>query len=194
MSDEILEKKDKFRLIISKIKDNSKLFFSAIFVIVLAFFVLVFIEKKEENKNILISVEFNKAKVLIQNKEKKESLVILEKIINEKHKFYSPLSLYLIIDSELQKDHESIVKLFDKVISIKKIDKEDIDLIKIKKALFVSNYYNEQEMLRVLNPIINSDSIWRSNAIKILIDYFLNKGDYLNANQYKKLLDNKNSK
>ena len=94
----------------------------------------------------------------------------------------------------MQKDHESIVKLFDKVISIKKIDKEDIDLIKIKKALFVSNYYNEQEMLRVLNPIINSDSIWRSNAIKILIDYFLNKGDYLNANQYKKLLDNKDSK
>ena len=80
--------------------------------------------------------------------------------------------MYLIVDFELEKNHELIAKLFDKVISIKKIDKENINLIKIKKALFLSNYYGEQEVLKILNPIINSDSIWRSNAIQILIDYY----------------------
>ena len=52
----------------------------------------------------------------------------------------------------------------------------------------MSNYNKEQEVLEVLNPIINSDSIWRPNAIDILIGYFLNKGDFLKAEQYKKLL------
>ena len=80
------------------------------------------------------------------------------------------MSLFLIIDNGLQKNHESVVELFDKVISIKKIEKENVNLIKIKKALFLSNHYGEEEILKVLNPIINSDSIWRSSAIKILIE------------------------
>ena len=194
MSDETLEKKDKLKLIISKIKENSKLFFSIILIILITLIVMIFFESKQKKQNALISEEFNKAKILIKNDKKNESFIILEEIVNRKHKFYSPLSLYLIVDFELEKNHEIIAKLFDKVISIKKIDKENINLIKIKKALFLSNYYGEQEVLKILNPIINSDSIWRSNAIQILIDYFSIKGDSLKADQYTKLLNKKDSK
>ena len=194
MSDETLEKKDKLKLIISKIKENSKLFFSIILIILITLIVMIFFESKQKKQNVLISEEFNKAKILIKNDKKNESFIILEEIVNKKHKFYSPLSLYLIVDFELEKNHELIAKLFDKVISIKKIDKENINLIKIKKALFLSNYYGEQEVLKILNPIINSDSIWRSNAIQILIDYFSTKGDSLKADQYTKLLNKKDSK
>ena len=194
MSDETLEKKDKLGLIVSKVKENSRLLLSIALIIVLVFIATVFLDKKREEKNILISQKFNKAKILIKNEKKEESFIILKEIIEKKHKFYSPLSLYLIIDFELEKNHESIKQLFDKVISVRGIDKENINLIKIKKALFLSNYYGEQEILKVLNPIINSDSIWRSNAIKILIDYFSIKGDSLKADQYIKLLNKKDSK
>ena len=88
----------------------------------------------------------------------------------------------------MESDHKKIIKLFDEVISIKKIKKNDRDLIKIKKAIFMSNYYAEQDLLKELNPIINSNSIWRSKAIQILINYFSIKGDQLKANQYKKIL------
>lgn len=189
MSDETLEKKDKFKLILSKIKENSRLFLSLVLIIIVVFAIMLFIEKKKEDQNILISQEFNKAKILIKNERKKESLIILERLVNKKQHFYSPLSLFLIIDNGLQKNHESVVELFDKVISIKKIEKENVNLIKIKKALFLSNHYGEEEILKVLNPIINSDSIWRSSAIKILIEYFSNKGASLKADQYKKLLN-----
>ena len=193
MSDETLEKKDKFKLILSKIKENSKLILSIMLIIIFTFVVIFFIDKRRENKNILISEDFNRAKILIKNEKKEESLVILKEIINKKHKFYSPLSLYLIIDFELEKNYELVAELFNKVISIKKIDKDNLNLIKIKKALFLSNYYDEQEMLKILNPIINSDSIWRSNAIQVLVDYFLNKGDSLKSDQYKKLLKNQSA-
>ena len=70
----------------------------------------------------------------IKDKEPKYGLVVTG-IVNKKHKFYSPLSLYLILDFELEKDKGSIIKLFDKVIAIKKIDKENINLIKINNTL-----------------------------------------------------------
>ena len=194
MSDETLEKKDKLKLFISKIKENSKLLASAFLIILIIFIVLAFLENRKTKEDIFISKEFNNAKILIKNKKKQESFIILERIIDKKHKFYSPLSLYLILDFELEKDQESILKLFDKVISIKKLDKESINLIKIKKALFLSNHYGEQEILKELNPIINSDSVWRSNAISILIDYFSSKGSFSKADQYKKLINNKDSK
>ena len=194
MSDETLEKKDKLKLFISKIKENSKLLASAFLIILIVFIVLTFLENRKTKEDIFTSKEFNNAKILIKNKKKQESFIILEKIIDKKHKFYSPMSLYLILDSELEKDQESILKLFDKVISIKKLDKESINLIKIKKALFLSNHYGEQEILKELNPIINSNSVWRSNAINILIDYFSSKGSFSKADQYKKLINNKDSK
>ena len=46
MSDEILEKKDKFKLILSKIKENSKLLFFLALIIIAIFAIMLFIEKK----------------------------------------------------------------------------------------------------------------------------------------------------
>ena len=178
MSNEILEEKDKVKLILSKIKDNSKKLLSILLIIIFVLIAVFVLGKREESKNILASQEFNKAKILIQNGKKNEGFILLKQIIVEKkHKFYSPLSLYLIIDSKLEKNNEEIIELFDKVISIKKIDKENINLIKIKKAIFMSNYSNEQEILELLNPIVNSDSFWRPNAINFLGDYFFSIGD-----------------
>ena len=188
MSKENLDTNDKIQLIINKLKKNLKLIITLFFIAVLAFSLLTFIKIKEENKNILISEKYNQAKVFINNKKNNEGLVILEEVINTKHPFYSPLSLYLILDSNLTNDADKITELFDKVISNNNIDKENINLIKLKKALYLSNDQNEQALLELLNPIINSGSHWRVIAITFLKDYFLSKDNYLKAEEYNKLL------
>ena len=179
---------------VNTLKWASTFFILTGIIILITFATIVFFEKRAAKEEISISKEFNKAKILIQKERKQESYVLLEGIVNKKHKFYSPLSLYLILDFELEKDKGSIIKLFDKVIAIKKIDKENINLIKIKKALYLSDHSGEQEMLEILNPIINSDSVWRSKSISILIDYFSSKGSLSKADQYRKLLNKKDSK
>lgn len=194
MSDETLEKKDKFKILVSRIKENSRKIILGFLIIIVIFFILAILENKKKRKDVLISEEFNSAKILIKNEKRQEGLIILERIVDKKNKVYSPLSLYLIIDFQLEKDKEKIIKMFDKIISIKKIDEENIKLIKIKKALFLSENYSEQEMLDILNPIINSDSVWRSYAINLLIDYFTNKGSFTKAEQYKNLINKKDNK
>ena len=188
MSKENLDTNDKIQLIINKLKKHLKLIIIFCFIVILAFSLLTFIKIKEENKNILISEKYNQAKVFINNNKNNEGLVILEEVINTKHPFYSPLSLYLILDSNLTNDADKITELFDKVISNNNIDKENINLIKLKKALYLSNDQNEQALLELLNPIINSGSHWRVIAITFLKDYFLSKDNYLKAEEYNKLL------
>ena len=124
MSKENLDTNDKIQLIINKLKKNLKLIITLFFIVVLAFSLLTFIKIKKENENILISEKYNKAKVFINNKKNNEGLILLEEVITTKHPFYSPLSLYLILDSNLTGESEKITELFDKVISNNNIDKE----------------------------------------------------------------------
>jgi hypothetical protein len=46
-------------------------------------------------------------------------------------------------------------------------------------------------MIKTLNPIINSDSVWRNIAIELISDYFLSKNQNSKANEYIQLLNNK---
>ena len=63
-----------------------------------------------------------------------------------------------------------------KIIKIKGLEKENKNLIKIKKALFlIEKNANEQKILNELNPIINSNSIWKKESIEIIGDYFFIK-------------------
>ena len=104
-----------------------------------------------------------------------------------KNRFYSPMALYLIIENKLVKDPSKISELFDEVLDISEIDNEDLNLIKIKKVVFLFNSISENEILELLQPISNSKSVWRSNAIKLLIDYYTFKGESLKAKEFKNL-------
>tara|TARA_B100000579_G_scaffold414816_1_gene408811 strand:- start:83 stop:670 length:588 start_codon:yes stop_codon:yes gene_type:complete len=189
MSDEILEDNDKFKSFLSKVSQYKRAIVIVIILLITAISLFLFFNLRNENKNILASEQFNLAKILIQNDNKDEAKRMLVEIVKDSNKFYSPLSLNLIIDQELENDPKKIYELFDEVISIKKIDKENINLIKIKKALFLTQHRDEeQEIIKILNPIINSESIWRGTAIKILGDYFLYKGENLKSEEYYKLL------
>jgi len=190
MSSEKIEK-SLFDTVILKIKQNLKLVFSILVILILIFASIFFLQDQAKKKNIFISDQFNKAKILINKKQNEEAKNILVEIIQKENKFYSPLSLYFIIENNLEEDPKKTLELFNKVISNKKIDEENKNLILIKKGLFFSRQNDEQNMLITLNPIVNSDSVWRPQAIKILGDYFYNKGEKQKSDEYYNLLKTK---
>lgn len=192
MSNVSAEKKDFTKFFISFFKKNLKIIIVIFTIILIGFAAFIWLDIRNNNKNILISNQYNEAVILIKRDQKKKATNILKKIINSKNNFYSPLSLYLILENQLEEDPKKILELFDKILSINKIDKANKDLIKIKKALYLTIHGNEQKILSELNPVINSDSIWREEAILLLIDYFNSKGEKDKSNEYDELLTSKN--
>ena len=142
---------------------------------------------KNNSKNIAISVIFIIAIVISffaydeynQNDIKNEMI----KIINEKVDTYSTLALYHLIDNNLIDDQNTISDLFDKVISINK-DDELRNLIVFKKALYFSDKYTESKMLEILNPLLNSESIWKQHAFLLMGDYYFHKKQYTKSKEF----------
>tara|TARA_B100001029_G_scaffold131741_1_gene110621 strand:+ start:4548 stop:5177 length:630 start_codon:yes stop_codon:yes gene_type:complete len=166
------------------LKSKLKLFISlsVIFIFVGAFFLWLDYDKKNQRtKN---SEYFIEAKILLTENNRSKSLEILENIIKTKDKTYSSLALFLILDQNLQKDKGKILKYFNEVLSVTDLDSEDLNLLRLKKAIFVSNTSNEQDMLDLLNPIINSESVWKNQSLKFIGDYYFSLKQFKKAEQY----------
>jgi len=173
------------------IKKNLKNLIVLLIILILTLFSYLFFKDIQKKNEIKISEQYTQASIQFKEKKIDETKQLLENIINKKHKFYSPLALYFIIDNNLETDPLKIVNFFDKILLISSIDKENLNLIKIKKAIFLFNKGDEELIIKTLNPVINSDSVWRTMAIKLISDYFLSKDEKTKANEYIQLLNNK---
>tara|TARA_B100000674_G_C37483303_1_gene752480 strand:- start:211 stop:663 length:453 start_codon:yes stop_codon:yes gene_type:complete len=98
-------------------------------------------------------------------------------LINSKDPTYSPLALYFIIDNSLITDQNKVNNLFDIVIDKVSLDKEIKNLIIYKKALYNADQINENKLLKILGPIINSDSVWKSHSLYLIAEYFFAKNE-----------------
>ena len=123
---------------------------------------------------------------LMNLKNTEQTKKILVDIIEKKNSTYSPLALYFIIDNDLESKKNEINKYFDKVISISSLEKEIKNLNIYKKAVFNSDFVSEIELVEILRPITNSDSIWKSHSLLLLSEYFYFKKNYAES---KKLLN-----
>lgn len=184
MNTENLEKK-KF---IDLLRSNTKLLSAILIILILTGSFFLWLDYNNKNQRVKISEEFITAKVFLNNKNLTSSLGILKKIINKKDKIYSPLSLFLIIDNDLESDKTLVLKYFDTVLSIGGQEKEDLNLLKLKKAYFISENSKEKDLLDLLNPIINSKSVWRIQSIKFLGDYYFSLKEFKKAGQYYSIL------
>ena len=147
----------------------------SIFIFLLIFF-FIFLEFKEKSK-IKLAERYNqitKEYLVNKNDSIKDQLI---GIIYENDSTYSPLALYFLIDNNILIQNEKLNELFDQVINKNSFDKEIKDLIIYKKALFNSEFSSENEILNILNPIIKSESIWRSHALYLLAEYFYFKNE-----------------
>jgi hypothetical protein len=97
---------------------------------------------------------------------------------------YSPLALYHLLDNNLLENKDEINILFNELIEKTNLDNEIKNLIIYKKALFNSDFVSENELLKILNPVINSESIWKSHALYLLAEFFYSKDEKQKAKEF----------
>ena len=124
------------------------------------------------NKKKDISDSYNSIIIDYSEKTKEKTASSLIEIINKKDPTYSPLSLYFIIDNNLISDQSKINSLFDILINDTSLDSEINNLIIYKKALFNADNAQEGDLLNMLNPLINSKSVWKSHSLYLMAEYF----------------------
>ena len=138
----------------------------------------------KENKRLKISDKYNLivSEYSISNKEQTKNSLI--ELVNTKDSTYSPLSLYFIIDNKLVNDITIINDLFDVIILDTPLEKEIRNLVIYKKALINADDIQENELLEILKPIINSKSVWKSHALFLLAEYFYSKGEEQKSKEF----------
>lgn len=193
MTDKKLKSNFKDRTL-SFVKKNLKTILILLISLVVFLLIFLFYKNLQEKNNIKIAEKYNYASILIIQKEKEEGKLLLESIINDNHNFYSPLALYLLMEKYPKIDSLKIINFFNKILKNNSINKENLNLIKLKKAIYLINFDREELIIQTLNPIINSDSVWRNLSINIIIEYFLAKDQIVKADEYIKLLSKNNNK
>ena len=171
----IINKKTRNEKIINFFTNNAKkliIVISAIVLIIFGYFIYEDLKKKNKiklaNRYNLVTIKF-----ISEDKNKFENKLI--DIVNEKDRIYSPLALYFLIDNNIVNENKKINELFDVVINETSLEKEIKNLVIYKKALFNSDFESENNLIQILNPLINSDSAWKSHALYLMAEYFYYK-------------------
>ncbi|MDA9652430.1 hypothetical protein N9T14_00200 [bacterium] len=156
------------------VKNKSKLILIIITITIILIGAYSF-DKYKDNKKKDISNKFNSITLTYSEITKENTIKKLVEIINQQDPTYSPLSLYFIIDNKLISNQKKINNFFDILIKKTSLDKEIKNLIIYKKALFNADKATEGDLLSILNPLINSQSVWRSHALYLMAEYFYSK-------------------
>ena len=165
-------------------QENKILIYSIIFFILIIIGSTFFYLERKEKNNIALADSYIEAKIYLENGDKNKAKEILTNIIYKSNSTYSAMSLFLILNKNLIDDKKELYNLFDYILKNKKFDDEIKNLILFKKALFQSNFSTELELLKIVKPILNSDSLWRPYALLLLGDYFASKKEYKKAKEF----------
>ena len=164
--------------------NNKKILISSVIFFILIVIGVYSYDKYSTDKKRQISDNFNAAIIDYSESSKDITLNKLLEIFDQKDPTYSPLSLYFIIDKNLLSDQKEVNKLFDVLIDKISLDEEIKNLVIYKKALFNADQANEADLLNMLNPLINSKSVWKSHAMYLIAEYFYSKNQNQKAKEF----------
>ena len=162
-------------------KKNIIIGFSIIIVVIVGY---LYAQGIKESNKIKLANQFNLATINFETEDNKTTIDQLIKLINKNDPTYSPLALYFLIDNNLLDNIEVINNLFDELINETSLNNEIKNLIIYKKALYNSDFVLENDLIQILNPIINSESIWKSHSLYLLAEYFYSKGQMQKAKEF----------
>ena len=164
--------------------DNKKIIISTILLILILLSSYFLLKDYKYKKKIEVSELYNS--ILIQHSEINKTKTVdgLTNLIYEEDSTYSPLALYFIIDNLLIEDQVKVNELFDVVIDNGSLDKEIKNLIQFKKALYNSDNIDENQLLNMLKPLINSESIWKSHALYLMAEFFYSKNEKQKSKEF----------
>ena len=152
--------------------NNKNKIISGIIILIIIIVGVFSYDKYLINKKKDISDSYNSIIIDYSEKTKEKTANSLIEIIKKKDPTYSPLSLYFIIDNNLVSDQSRINSLFDILINDTSLDSEINNLIIYKKALYNADNAQESDLLNILNPLINSKSVWKSHSLYLMAEYF----------------------
>ena len=155
--------------------NNKNKIISTIVVLIIVLVGAYSFDSYKTNKKKEISNKFNSTTLAYSENTKDLTVQKLVEIINEQDRTYSPLSLYFIIDNKLISNQSEINSYFDVLIEKTSLDKEIKNLVIYKKALFNADETEENDLLNILNPLINSESVWKSHALYLMAEYFYSR-------------------
>ena len=164
--------------------NNKRNFIIGISIILLIIFGYLSMKVMKERHKIKLANQYNSTIINFETEDKQKTIDQLINVINENDITYSPLALYFLIDNSLIDNKKTINSLFDELINKTSLDEEIKNLIIYKKALFNSDFYNENDLLKILNPIINSESIWKSHSLYLIAEYFYSKNQKQKAKEF----------
>ena len=93
-------------------------------------------------------------------------------------------ALYFIIDNKLSEQLDEINNYFDIIIDDISLEKEIKNLIIYKKALYNADQADEIQLLEILKPILNSESVWKSHALYLVAEFFYFKDQKQKAKEF----------
>ena len=170
---------------IKKFYESNKIFiFTFILILIILFGSLSFYLENQERKKILLSENYIQAKIYLENGNNNEALNTLKKVIFANDSTYSTLSFFLILNQNLISDYKEISALYDHLLENNNFEKELRNLLIYKKSLFSSNSVSETELLEIIKPLLNTDTLWKPHALLLLGDYFMSKGENIKAREF----------
>jgi len=162
---------------------NKNLLLSIISIFIIIIISFFSYQAYKKGLRVSISDRYNSAVIEYEDKNKSEIVLKMKEIVLEKDSTYSPLALYFLIDNNLI-DKKDTNNLFDVLINKTKLEKEIKNLIIYKKALFNADTSNEKELMDLLNPLINSNSVWKSHALYLAAEYFYSRKEKQKSKEF----------
>ena len=174
------------------LKNKNKII-TLVSVLILTLFSLFFYKEYKERHREVLANKYNLAIAEYNKGDKSKVTLTMQEIIANKDSTYSPLALYFLIDNKILTSQDEINKHFNQIINEVKLDKEIKNLVIYKKALFNSDFETENNLLEILDPVIKSDSAWKSHSLYLLAEYYLNNNQKQKAKEfYQQILNLKN--
>ena len=153
--------------LITFFKENKiKVLITTTIVIIIFISYIIFQSFKEKN-NRDVAEKFISAGIFLTSKDEEKSKNLYEEIVLSKNKFYSVLALNVILEKELEENQEKVLNYF-KIVENLNVSKEQKDLIKFKKALFLIKNSKIKEGNDLLNEIIDTNSKLKELAEEII--------------------------
>ena len=156
---------------------NKKLIILSITVVIIVILSFYSYKIYEDNHKEKISEKFNSAVIEYEKGNTSKSTQSLIEVIEDRNSTYSPLALYFVVDNNLIKNQTEVNELFDILIDKTSLENEIRYLIIYKKALYNADTIEENDLLLILKPLINSESIWKSHGLYLLAEYFFSKNE-----------------
>ena len=164
--------------------ENKKLLITITVFLILILFSFYSYQIYRDGHRDWLANKYNSAIIEFENGDQSKIVSSMKEVIEENDNTYSPLGLYFLIDNDLIENKDEINSLFDVLINKTKLKKEIKNLIIYKKALYNLDSINENDLLKILNPIINSESMWKSHSLYLVAEYFYSKNEVQKAKEF----------